>query len=101
MSHWVPLSTMCVGGIVATPDKDGVFCWVVDGTQWKYHGRLGLVIEVFHGQGWKPVGSMASLNQAVAFSLGWRARNQFAASEPVVDLGAIGDGLPVQPHQVD
>lgn len=94
---WIPLSKMCLCGVVATPDKDGTWCWVVDGTQWKYNGRQGLDVLVMHNGTWKAVGNVGTLNHAVAFSLGWRARNQFPASEPMLNLDAleVGVSLPI------
>ena len=92
MGSWIPLSKLCLCGIVATPDERGRWCWVVDGMQWRYNQQTGLSVDVYYGDSWRTVGNVGTLNHAVAFSLGWRARCQFPADQPTLNLDALDAG---------
>lgn len=70
---FIPLSKLCIGGITATPDFYGDWCWTVEGTQWKFSPRNANIISVYRQNQWQNVGKGETLNYAVAFSLGWQA----------------------------
>lgn len=90
MARFIPLARPCLAGIIARPDNHGDFCWSIEGTQWQYRQNGGMMVQVFFNQQWHPLLVMPTLNNAVAFSLGWFSRGISDLEQAVKSPAATG-----------
>lgn len=86
MGSWIPLSRLCLCGVVATPDQQGRWCWIIEGRQWRYNQQTGLGVEIFDLGRWIERANVGTLNHAIAFSLGWQAHADSESERAVAEL---------------